>query len=341
MKKHKIVFLATRQWQINELWEPMAKHLAKNYNFDVYVRLHRELDRSAMQELLRDCEALITTWGAPRCSADFLKKFAPGLQIIGHAAGSVASIADESTYDTGVKIISANPVMAHGVAEWSLLATLLALRNFGAYTAWHGMNKMCYPKASQMIDIRNATIGIWGMGDTTRHLLRMLAPLQPDRIMVASQHSSKSKIAEFGAEKADFETVLKNSDVFHALVGVNKSNFERLGAEEFAMLKDGATLVNCGRARLTNEAALMDVLRSKRINAILDVFHAEPLPDDSPLYELDNLILTPHNAGFPGRERFIPYLFEEFSKYFDGIAVQSAISKERFLSMTDEALAFS
>ena len=338
MKKLKVIFLATHQWQINELWEPKAEELAKNYDFDVEVRLRGELDDSGMKKVLKNCVGLITTWGSPCCSAEFIKNYTPNLKIIGHAAGSVASITNESTYNTNVKIISANPVMACGVAEWSLFATLLAARNFGAYTAWHGISKMNFPEAFNMSDIQNMTIGLWGMGDTSKHLLKMLAPLNPGKIIVASEHSSKEKIAKFGAEKQSFENVLKESDILHALVGMNTYNFERLGKEEFAMMKPGSTFVNCGRAHLTNEKALLDILKSKRLNAILDVFHIEPLPEDSPYYELDNVILTPHNAGFPGRDRFIPFLFEEFKKFFNGTKIQSGISKSRFLTMTNEAI---
>jgi phosphoglycerate dehydrogenase-like enzyme len=338
MKRLKIVFLATHQWQIEELWEPKAKTMAKNYNFDVEVCHRDELDDSRVKKILRDCDGLITTWGSPLCSSEFIKQYAPNIKIIGHAAGSVAAIADESTYNTGVKIISANSVMAQGVAEWSLLATLLAVRNFGAYTAWNGMSKMNFSEAYNMSDIQNATIGLWGMGDTSKHLLKLLAPLNPGRIIVASEHSSANKIAQFGGEKQSFETVLRESDMLHALVGVNSMTFERFGEKEFAMLKKGSTFINCGRAHLVQEKALLDILKSKQINAILDVFHKEPLPEDSPYYELDNIVLTPHNAGFPGRDRFIPFLFKEFEKFFSGTEIASNISKSRFFTMTNESI---
>jgi phosphoglycerate dehydrogenase-like enzyme len=338
MKKPKIIFLPARQLLIKELWEPKAEALVKNYNFDVEVHLQSKLDDRAMKQVLSDCDGLITSWGSPVCSAEFLENYAPNVKIIGHAAGSVVNISDESTYTTNVKVITANQIMAQGVAEWSLLATLLAARNFGAYTALYGLTKMDFSKAYDMLDIQNMTIGLWGFGDTSKHLLKLLAPLRPGRIIVASEHSSVEKIARFGAEKQSFETVLKESDLLHALVGVNRRNFERLGKEEFAMMKPGSTFINCGRAGLTNETALLDTLKSKRISAVLDVFHIEPLPGNSPYYELDNVILTPHNAGFPGRERFIPFLFEEFKNFFSGVKIQSSISKSRFLTMTNEAI---
>jgi phosphoglycerate dehydrogenase-like enzyme len=338
MKKRKIVFLPAAKWLIKELWEPKAKYLAQSCNFDIEIHVQTELNDFELKKVLRNCEGLITSWGSPVCSAEFLRHYAPSVKIIGHAAGSVSGITDESTYATGIKVISANQIMAIGVAEWSLLATLLAARNFGAYAGLYGLNKMNFSRGREMTDIRNMTIGLWGFGDTSRHLLRMLAPLKPGRIIIASEHGTAAGIARFGAGKRDLETLLKESDIVHALAGLNRSNLGRLGESELGMMKTGTTFVNCGRSRLVKEAALIKLLCSGKINAILDVFDTEPLPDNSPYYDLTNVILTPHNAGLPGRERFIPFILEEFGKFFNGTKINSEISKNYFLAMTNEAL---
>jgi phosphoglycerate dehydrogenase-like enzyme len=338
MKKRKIVFLPAKKWLIKELWEPKAKYLAQSSNFNIEVHVQEELNELQLKKVLRDCEGLITSWGSRACTATFVNEYMPKVKIIGHAAGSVVSITDESTYTTGVKVITANQIMAQGVAEWSLLATLLAARNFGAYAGLYGLNKMNFSQSHKMLDIQNLTVGLWGFGDTSKHLLKMLAPLNPGRIIIASEHSTASEIAQFGAEKQDIETVLREADIFHALVGLNSHNFERLSKNEFALMKPASTFINCGRSRLVREKDLLEALAAKRISAILDVFAVEPLPDNSPYYKLTNVILTPHNAGLPGRERFIPFLMNEFEKFFAGHKIHSGVSKNRFLSMTNEAL---
>ncbi|OQA84032.1 MAG: Glyoxylate/hydroxypyruvate reductase B [Lentisphaerae bacterium ADurb.Bin242] len=167
----------------------------------------------------------------------------------------------------------------------------------------------------------------------------MLAPLHPKRILVHSSHASEDEIHAFGARKVPFESMLTESDIVHCLVGVNQENLHRLGARELALLKDGAAIVNCGRAGLIQEQPLMDALASKRISVVLDVYYTEPLPEDSALYSFDNLIMTPHNAGFPGRELFIPFLLDEFKRFFAGEKLQGEINRSRFESMTDECLA--
>jgi phosphoglycerate dehydrogenase-like enzyme len=70
-----------------------------------------------------------------------------------------------------------------------------------------------------------------------------------------------------------------------------------IGAAQIAKLKPEAIIINVGRGPVINEAALIDALRNKRIRgAALDVFDVEPLPADSPFYQLDNVYLSPHCA---------------------------------------------
>lgn len=83
-------------------------------------------------------------------------------------------------------------------------------------------------------------------------------------------------------------------------------NCRKLDAARLALLKDGSTVINPGRARLIDNEALFREVRSGRLSAILDVFEEEPLPPDSPWYALPGAILTPHSGAGCGRERTCP-----------------------------------
>jgi phosphoglycerate dehydrogenase-like enzyme len=336
-KNKKLVFLNDNAELTKTFFRPNHFEKADKYGFSLEVPGVNMKSPKDWNSILPEYDALITTWGSPTCSADFLTH-APQVQIIGNAAGSVASVVDESTYNTGVKVTTANPVMAESVAEWSLLTTLLAARNFGAYSKWFGYSAINWQEAANMQDIKNLTIGIWGFGDIAKHLLNMLKPLCPGRILVCSNHSSSETLAEYGAQKASLEEVFSESNIIHSLAGVNQQNFERIGTPELAMIKNGATLINAGRARLFQEEALLKELKRKRFNAIIDVFYEEPLPQDSPWNKLENVIYTPHNAGYTGRERFVPFILDEFKRFFNGKQMYSEISCDRFLTMTNEKL---
>jgi len=338
MSAKKILFLTGYKVYAETFWNAMSMETARKLAFHVDIpALQKDCLDTDWRQLVPDYDAIITTWGGPCCNAEFLKG-CTRLKAIGHAAGSVAMVVDQSTFDTGVRVTTANYIMAESVAEWSLLATLMSARNVMAYTQWGKLNAMNWEQARNMHDIKHMTIGIWGMGDTTRHLLNMLAPLRPGRILVCSNHSSTSALAEFGAEKASMEQVFAESDIIHLLAGVNHDNLFRIGAKELKLIKPNATLINGGRARLVQEQPLLAELQTGRFNAVFDVFYQEPLPADSPFLRLGNVIYTPHNAGYTGRERFVPFILEEFGRLFRGEPLLGEISRQRHSTMTDERL---
>lgn len=340
MRNKKIVFLSLYKSFAERFWTSENLALAARYGFDVAIPAAAEdLFDPDWSALLEGCDGIITSWRSPVCTQKFLER-APEVKIIGHAAGSVVAVTDESTYRTGVAVTTANPVMAELVAEWSLMTTLIAQRNLAEY-AQFGASELRWKSGRDFRDICGLTIGIWGMGDITRHLLRMLRVLHPGRILVFSEHSTAAELAALGADKApSLEALLAESDIFHTLAGLTVRNLRRIGAAEFALLKEGAVFINAGRAGLTDEAALAAELRRGRIRAILDVYGTEPLPEDSPLRGLPNAILTPHNAGHDGTGRYIRFILEEFDRFFRGAPLLSEIDGKRFASMTNERLRF-
>lgn len=339
MEMKRLLFVSNEKKQVDTFWNESVTEKCRQYGFDLDIPvLNPAFTPPDWPRLSEDYDALVTTWQSPRITADFLKN-SPRVKIIGHCAGSIAMIADDSTYSTGVRIISANPMMSRSVAEWSLLATLLAQRNFEIYTSFGKNSPMNWDEHFNMGDIHRMTIGLWGLGDTTRHLLRLLTPLEPARILITSEHSTEADIQALGAQKVSLETLLRESDIFHCLVGCTPKTLGRIGREELASMKAKAVFINCGRARLCQEDALIGELKKKRIRAILDVFHKEPLPEDSPLYALDNVILTPHNAGFPGRGEYLLFILDEFHRFFNGeLPLCSEITLSRYKAMTIEAL---
>lgn len=103
-----------------------------------------------------------------------------------------------------------------------------------------------------------------------------------------------------GVEPRELDALLRESDVVSLHVPLNGQTRHLFGDEAFARMKPDALLVNTARGAVVDEAALIRALRDGAIGgACLDVFEAEPLPEDSPLRELPNVILTPHTAGFP------------------------------------------
>jgi D-3-phosphoglycerate dehydrogenase len=110
---------------------------------------------------------------------------------------------------------------------------------------------------------------------------------------------ASAKVAEFGIKPAaDLDTLLPQVDFLTLHIPLLPDTKDFIAARELAMLPKGARLLNVARGGIVNEQALVDALTSGHVaGAGLDVFAEEPLPPDSPLWDMDNVIITPHSAG--------------------------------------------
>jgi phosphoglycerate dehydrogenase-like enzyme len=241
-------------------------------------------------------------------------------------------------YARGIRITSANPVMAHGVAEWSLLMTLIGRRRLLEYTKLGNGNPMVWEKKNLAKDLRSATIAIWGYGDISSRLVKMLKPLAPKRILVHSNYLSDEQAAAEGVVKAGFDELFQQGDVIHLLAALTEKNIDRVGAAQLAAIKDNAVLINTGRADLVQEGPLMAELRKNRFTAIFDVHYHEPLPPDDPMCSIPNVIMTPHCAGAGDKSQYVPYVLKEFERFFAGQPMEGEVTAERSTAMTQEAL---
>jgi D-3-phosphoglycerate dehydrogenase len=105
-------------------------------------------------------------------------------------------------------------------------------------------------------------------------------------------------IAETGIEMTSLETLLQNSDYVSVNCDLNPSSHHLMNSNTFALMKPNAVLINSARGPIVEEPALISALQNKRIaGAAMDVFEVEPLPHDSPLMKMDNVMLAPHNAN--------------------------------------------
>jgi phosphoglycerate dehydrogenase-like enzyme len=282
-------------------------------------------------------EALITTWNAPKLTAEVLAR-AGKLKIVGHAAGSVAGISSPALYERGLPVVSANVVMAGQVAEWCLWATLMAWNRFLDYAGIGPVQDMIWEKREKSRAMHQATVAIWGYGDIARDLVRLLKPLGPREILIHSKHLKPEEAAEAGVTLVGFDELFERGDIIHLLGALTPQNIGRVGAGQLAKIKNDAVLINAGRANLVDEQALLAEVKKNRFLTILDVHYAEPLPEDSPLRHLPGVILTPHLAASGREALYIGYILEEFNRFFRGEPLRSEMTRERAAMMTSEVL---
>ncbi len=105
-------------------------------------------------------------------------------------------------------------------------------------------------------------------------------------------------IAETGIQMTDLDTLLKNSDFVSVNCDLNPTSLRLINARTLGLMQPHAVLINTARGPVVDEAALVEALQAGTIaGAALDVFEVEPLPQDSPLLKMDNVMLAPHNAN--------------------------------------------
>jgi len=144
--------------------------------------------------------------------------------------------------------------------------------------------------------LRGRTVGLVGLGRIARGVVERLSGFGVN--LVACDPFVGRDQAPEGVKMTDLDTLLRSSDIVAMLVSITPESRGMLGERELALMKPSAYLVNTSRGEAIDEAALYRALREKRIaGAALDSFAVEPLPDDSPLRQLDNVILTPHMVG--------------------------------------------
>ena len=177
-------------------------------------------------------------------------------------------------------------------------------------------------------ELHGATAGIIGYGGIGREVarrcqafgMRVLAMRHSGRHVPARENPLPQSGVEFVARE-DLRDLLSASDYVVLAVPLSPQTWHMIDRDAIACMKPNAVLVNIGRGDVVDEAALIDALRERRIGgAALDVFHQEPLPADSPLWRLDNVILTPHIAGITPKydERAGALFAENLRRYTTG-----------------------
>lgn len=153
-------------------------------------------------------------------------------------------------------------------------------------------------------EVRGKTLGLVGMGEIGCELARR-AEVMGMRTVYTKRTPLRDELErEFHASYRPLDALLAESDYVVLAVPHTEETERMIGAEQLALMKESAYLVNICRGGVVDEDALIEALRTRSIaGAGLDVFTYEPLPADSPLCVLDNVILTPHVGGGSGTNR--------------------------------------
>lgn len=289
---------------------------------DALVDLRRPIltreELTADPAVLRDVEVLLTGWGAPDLDAALLAA-APRLRLVLHAAGSVKHIAGEAFWRAGIPIVSAAAANAEPVAEFAFAQILLGLRRTAlAARTFHDERRVAAARVAS--GVAGSTVGLVALGEIGRRVAAMLRTTSTT-VIAYDPFADRSEADAAGIELTSLREVFEKSDVVSLHAPLVPATEHMIDAELLERMRYGATIVNTARGGIIDGPALVRTLTSRAdLTAVLDVTSPEPLPADSPLYTLRNVVLTPHIAGATGADRSAMgrLVAEELARFITG-----------------------
>jgi len=250
---------------------------------------------------LREARVMLTGWGAPRIDARVLD-LSPELEAVVHTAGTVKTFLDAEAFGRGIRVSTAAAANATPVAEFTFAAIVFGLKRASRFAhQLHTTRRHRTVDGIPPIGTNGVTIGILGASRVGREVIALVSRLDA-RILVCDPYLTAAEAARLGVEAVSLSEMCRRSDVLTLHAPSTPDTRRIIGARELALLHDGALIVNTARGALIDTEALSAELVSGRLDAYLDVTDPEPLPADSPLYSLPNVVVTPHIAGALGNE---------------------------------------
>ena len=293
----------------------------------------QRLDDARAAELLAEADILVSGWGCPLIDARVLAT-APRLRLIAHAAGTIRGLVTPAVFARGIAVTNAADANAVPVAEYTLAAILLANKRVLEFAqTYRRERRHIHPSHCAEPSVGNwqKTIGIVGASRIGRRVIELLKPFDMI-VLVCDPYLSAEEAAVLGAEKRELEALLTGSDVVSLHAPLLPETRHMLDARRLGLMRPGATLINTARGGLVDQDALIAELVSGRISAVLDVTDPDPLPADNVLYDLPNVLLTPHLAGAVGdeRHRFGRLIAAEVQRFANGEPLRHAIDAASF-----------
>jgi D-3-phosphoglycerate dehydrogenase / 2-oxoglutarate reductase len=221
---------------------------------------------------------------------------ASNLKVIGVLRAGTENVAVPLATERGIAVLNTPGRNARAVAECSLGLILSEVRNIarGHAALKSGHWTRDFPNRDDIPELNERTVGLVGYGAVARLLAGYLQALG-SRILAYDPFASGDTAP---ARMVDLPELLRESDVVSIHARLSEETRHLIGADQIALMKPTAVLVNTARSGLVDERALVDALQRRAIGgAALDVFDQEPLPADHPLIRLDNVTLVPHIAG--------------------------------------------
>lgn len=296
--------------------------------------VHWLTDYDKLGDCIGEFDACISSWGSPRLTAEILGK-ADKLKFVGHAAGTVLPYMDEEIFEKDITVVNANDALSRATAEGAVAMMAAGAYRLPRYDRMLRSGGWANNDVEWVPGLSHQTIGLIGYGDISKEVIRLLAPYHPE-ILLYSDHCTEEEARKLGVKLCGLEELLSCANIVSLHNTLTRKTKGMIGRRELEMMKDGALLINTARAPIVDEAALLEVLQTGKINVILDVYQQEPLGMDHPLRQMPNVWMFPHVAAYSGywKKRLGLCVVEKLEQYLQGEEISGRITLEKYRRMT-------
>lgn len=246
----------------------------------------------------------------------------PKLRMIQRSGVGLDSLDLKALQERAIPIYVNVGVNSRSVAEHTILLILSVLRNLPkVHSSVKSGEWKKHEFGLQNNDLFGKTVGLIGMGAIGTIVAEMLRPFGVKILYTKPVKFANEEETRLQVQYCDFQQLIKSSDIISLHCPYSPETHCLIGAKEIQSMKSGAIIINTGRGRLIDQAALAGALKTGHIKgAGLDVFEQEPIPANNSLFDLDNMVLTPHLSGITTEtfRRMIRSAFENISSFDEG-----------------------
>lgn len=286
------------------------------------------------KELLAEVEVIFSGWGAPTFDQEFLEA-APNLEAIFYAAGTMKSLLSDEVWEKNITVATANTANAVPVAEYTLSQILFSLKNGWQITRNVRKDREFHFNQYQMLGAYKRIVGLISLSQVGRKTLELLKPFDLE-VIAYDPFVDEEEAEKLGVRMVSLEELFETANIVSLHSPLLPETEGMITGELFATMKPDSTFINTARGAIVKEDELIEVFKERTdLTAILDVTHPEPPVPESPLYDMDNIVITSHIAGSAGSEvaRMGKMVADEAVRYVRQEPLKYQISKEDYRTM--------
>ena len=277
--------------------EPMAEDGPDWLRANGYeVKYARGVDPETLIEDLQDCDGVI-----PRLAvmSDQVISHCPRLKVIARHGAGVDTVDLDSCRAHGVRVVNTRGSNSLAVAEHAVMLMMACAKTLNKIQTLYSQGQFKQArKTTSSVELGGKTLGLLGLGNIGKNVARIASQGFQMQVLAYDPYQSPDHISHGVTLVADRDEIFKRSDFISIHMGATAETKGSVGAREFDMMKPTAYLINTARGSIVKEEDLIQALLDQKIaGAGLDATDPEPADPASPLFHMDNVIMTPHCGG--------------------------------------------